>query len=440
MSYLEEDLNKTLKTILIVLVVIFVGTASFAGGFVTGHFVPLLQMRNIPLPAPALSTPSGDQQSATPQDLQTLFTPFWETWTIIHTQYVDQPVDNQKLLQGAIKGMVDSLGDKHSTYMDPKAVADFNAQLTSKQYEGIGAFVDTTNDYLTVISPIPDSPAEKAGVKPGDKIIAIDGVSMTGVPAETARQKVLGPAGSVVKLTILRASEANPIVISITRDKITVKSASGKMLDNGIAYVQIATFGDTTTDELKATLTDLMAQNPKGLILDLRFNGGGYLDTAVEVVSQFMDKGVVLYEQSGDGTRKIYNVKPGGLATKIPMVVLINEGSASASEITAGALQDYGRATLVGVVSYGKGSVQVSVPLSNNQGAIHITIAKWLTPKERTIQGLGLTPDVYVPITEADYKAGRDPQLDAAIATLMALINKTPIPTSVPTPLMTPTP
>ena len=135
MSYLEEDLNKTLKTILIVLVVIFVGTASFAGGFVTGHFVPLLQMRNIPLPAPALSTPSGDQQSATPQDLQTLFTPFWETWTIIHTQYVDQPVDNQKLLQGAIKGMVDSLGDKHSTYMDPKAVADFNAQLTSKQYE-----------------------------------------------------------------------------------------------------------------------------------------------------------------------------------------------------------------------------------------------------------------------------------------------------------------
>ncbi len=160
----------------------------------------------------------------------------------------------------------------------------------------------------------------------------------------------------------------------------------------------------------------------------------------MEVVSQFQDKGAVLYEQYGDGTKKQYDVIPGGLATKIPMVILINEGTASASDITAGALQDYGRAKLVGVVSYGKGSVQNWVPLSDNQGAVRITIAHWLTPNGRQIDKIGLTPDVYVPRTAADRQAGRDPQLDAAVETLTAMLNNTPIPTSVPTPTPTPVP
>ncbi|HVN16154.1 MAG TPA: S41 family peptidase, partial [Anaerolineales bacterium] len=169
-------------------------------------------------------------------------------------------------------------------------------------------------------------------------------------------------------------------------------------------------------------------------------NGGGYLNTAVDVASQFLDKGVVLYEQYGNGTKNTYDVQPGGLATKVPMVVLINEGTASASEIVSGALQDAQRAKLVGVVSYGKGSVQNWVPLSNNEGAVRVTIAKWLTPSGRTIDKKGLTPDVYVPMTEADYKANRDPQLDAAVETLMDMINNNPIPTSVPTPTATPIP
>jgi carboxyl-terminal processing protease len=165
-----------------------------------------------------------------------------------------------------------------------------------------------------------------------------------------------------------------------------------------------------------------MAQNPKGLILDLRNNGGGYLDTAVEVASQFIDGGVVLYEQYGDGRKNVYEAQPGGLATKIPMVVLINEGSASASEIVAGALQDHERAQLVGVTSYGKGSVQNWVPLSDNQGAVRVTIAKWLTPNGRTIHGQGLTPDVVVEMTEEDYNASRDPQLAKAVETLLQLV------------------
>jgi carboxyl-terminal processing protease len=183
-----------------------------------------------------------------------------------------------------------------------------------------------------------------------------------------------------------------------------------------------------------------MAQNPKGIILDLRNNGGGYLSTSVEVTSQFLADGVVLYEQYGDGTRTTFDAIAGGMATdtKIPMVVLINEGSASASEIVAGALQDSGRAKLIGTTSYGKGSVQNWIPLSGDNGAVRITIAKWLTPKEHTIHKIGLTPDVFVERTEEDYIAKLDPQLDAAAQTLLAMLNGTPIPTSAPTVISTP--
>jgi carboxyl-terminal processing protease len=195
------------------------------------------------------------------------------------------------------------------------------------------------------------------------------------------------------------------------------------MLDNGIGYIQITTFGDNTTSELRAALKDLLAQNPKGLVIDLRNNGGGYLQTAVEVASEFIPKGVVLYEQYGDGTRNTYDVSPGGQATEIPLVVLINEGTASASEIVSGAIQDYGRGKLVGVTSYGKGSVQNWVPLSDNEGAVRVTIAKWLTPKERSISNVGLTPDVTVEITDADLQAGLDPQLDKAVQVLLDEVN-----------------
>jgi carboxyl-terminal processing protease len=201
----------------------------------------------------------------------------------------------------------------------------------------------------------------------------------------------------------------------------------------------VTTFGDNTTPELVAALETLMAQNPKGLILDLRNNGGGYLHTSIEVSSQFLPKDeVVLYEQYGDGRKDSYTSLGEGLAVDIPMVVLINEGSASASEIVAGALQDLGRAKLVGVVSYGKGSVQLPNELSNQQGAVRVTIAKWLTPNGRLIHELGLNPDVYVSMTEEDYNNDRDPQLDAAIETLLALLAGTPIPTSMPT--VTPAP
>lgn len=418
-------MNKYVRGSLIGAVAVIMLMGSFSGGFLVGHFLPFQAGGSQPIfssaPEP-VPTISPQQQSTTPDDLDTLFQPFWESWNIVHEDYVDQPVNNELLMQGAIRGMMDALGDEHSSYMDPKTFEDANAGLAG-EYEGIGAWVDTTADYLTIISPIPGSPAEKIGLQPGDKIVAIDGNDMTGIDAELVRQRVLGPAGTKVVLTIAREGEPETLEFTITRDKIVVKSASGEMLENDIGYVQITTFGDKTTPELRATLKELMAQNPKGLVIDLRNNGGGYLQTAVEVASEFINNGVILYEQYGDGRRTTYQALKNGQATEIPLVVLINEGTASASEIVAGAIQDYGRGKLVGVTSYGKGSVQNWVPLSNNEGAVRVTIAKWLTPDERTINGEGLQPDVVVEVTDEQRQSGTDLQLDKAVEVLLDEIN-----------------
>lgn len=429
-------MNKSLKIILVILVSLILLAGAFSGGFIVGHLMPSKGALTEILP-PVVSSPSPEQQTSTPSELQVLFQPFWETWNLVHEEYVDQPVDDVALMRGAITGMLNALGDEHTSYMDPDEFVQANESL-SGNYEGIGAYVDTSTEYLTVISPIPGSPAEAAGLRSGDAIIALDGESMTGIDPEIVRKKVLGPAGSVVTLTIKRGSD-KPFDVEITRANITIKSADGKMLENDIAHVQVTTFGDNTTTELLAVLKDVMAQNPKGLILDLRNNGGGYLQTSVEVASQFLPKDeLVLIEQYGTGEKQSYTSLGDGLAVDIPLVVLINEGSASASEIVAGALQDLGRAKLLGVVSYGKGSVQTWTPLSNNQGAVRVTVAKWLTPSGRTIHDLGLTPDIYISMTEEDYENDRDPQLEAAIDTLLAILSGAPMPTSMPT--ITPVP
>ena len=424
---------KFLKFVLIGLLSLTLLGATFAGGVAVGALasngwnMPSLSGPNSPLPnVPVMATPQGANDS-TPTDLQTLFKPFWEAWELVHTQYVDQPVDDLALMQGAISGMLAALGDQHTSYMDPQEFTDANAGLEGS-YEGIGAYVDTSGEYLTVISPIKGSPAEAAGLRPGDKIIAIDGEDMTGIAPELARRSVLGPAGSTVALTIVREGEDEPLIFEITRAKIVVASVEHEMLENGIGYVKLNTFGDTTSKDMRDALKDIMSNKPRGLILDMRNNGGGYLQTAVEVVSQFIPDGVVLIERYGDGSRDTYEAIRGGLATDIPLVVLVNEGTASASEIVAGAIQDYERGKLVGMTTFGKGSVQIWSPLSDNQGAVRVTIAKWLTPKERTIHEIGLTPEFEVELTEEDFKADLDPQLDKAIEVLEQLISGTATP------------
>ncbi len=403
------------KVLTIIFIQLVMAIGIFAGGFAAGWVA-----KGSPLPhIIGVYTPAPSAQTATPGNLQDLFQPFWEAWDLLHQEYVDKAsLDDVTLMRGAIRGMYEAVGDKHTSYMDPQEYQDATESL-SGEYEGIGAWVDTGGDYLTIISPIPGSPAEKAGLRNGDQIIAVDGQDMTGVDPEVVRRKVLGPAGTTVELTILRPGADETFTVKITRARIVVNSVEGKMLENDLAYVRLITFGDKTGSELHKTLKELLQQNPKGLILDLRNNGGGYLSTAIDVASEFIHQGVVLYEEHGDGSRDTYMANGKGLATEIPLVVLVNEGTASASEIVAGAIRDHQRGKLVGVTTYGKGSVQNWIPLSNDQGAVRITTARWLTPNGYSIHGKGLEPDVVVEITQEDQENQRDPQLDKAIELLL---------------------
>lgn len=411
--------SRAIFTIIAVLLGVIMLSGACSAGFVLAQVirptVPQSLVSFVAQSTPFAPTTSVDETNPTPEDLQKTFEPFWQAWDLLHNEYVDQPLDDQMLMRGAIKGMLESLGDPHTAYLDPEQYKELNTQLKGEEtYEGIGAWVDTTSDYLTIISPMPKSPAEKAGLRTGDKIIAIDGKDMTGIDGELVRKQVLGPAGTTVTLTILREG-VEPFDVQITRASINVPSLESRMLEDNIGYIHLYVFGDKTREELRTAIKELLAQKPKGLILDLRYNGGGYLTTAIDVASEFIDAGVIMYEQYGDGTKKTYEARRGGLATDIPLVVLINEGSASASEIVAGAIQDRGRGKLVGVTSFGKGSVQIPTELKDNQGAVRITVARWLTPNGRTIHGVGLEPDITVTYTDEERAAGRDPQLEKAI-------------------------
>lgn len=411
--------------ILVVLLILVILFGTFSVGFAAGRFI------NPALGSLTLQSSELIQQSETPAvkntaevvappvDRDDLFKPFWQAWDVVHEKFVDQPVDDVALMRGAIQGMLKALGDDHTSYLDPDLAQRFEAELNGQEYDGIGAWVDITGEYLKIISPMPGSPAEKAGLRPGDMIMAIDGEDMTGVDGELVRQRVLGPKGSTVTLTVRREGVEEPLDVKVTRASIVVPTIESKMLENDIAYVKLYTFGDSTARDLRKALRTLLAEDPTGLILDLRNNGGGYLNTAIDVVSEFIPDGVVMYEEYGDGTREAFRAKSGGIATKVPMVVLINEGSASASEIVAGAIQDRQRGQLVGVTSFGKGSVQTVERLVNDQGQIRVTIARWLTPNERQINKVGLEPDVMVEITDEDRQQNLDPQLDKAIEILL---------------------
>jgi len=426
--------NKVLRTILFVILAIVVAAGLFAGGIVVGNQLPTGMVQSAfqgqtPTTQPTevvTDVCTSYASASTPEELKTLFAPFWESWQLLHENFVDQPLDDVALMRGAIRGMLAATGDKHTSYMDPTEFKQANASMEG-EYEGIGAWVDTTGDYLTIIAPMKGSPAEAAGLKANDVVIAVDGEDQTGVPGDLVLQKILGPAGEPVTLTIRRGDET--LEFTIVRAKISVPVVDYQMLENDIAYIALTTFNDQATEQLREALDELMAQNPKGLILDLRNNGGGYLSTAIEVASEFIPKGVIMYEEYGDGTREVYNAKRGGRATEIPLVVLVNEGTASASEIVAGAIQDHGRGKLVGTQTYGKGSVQNWIPLSSEDSGVRITIARWLTPNGKQINNVGLTPDVVVEMsdnyvqtpsdTDIESIEWHDTQLEAAIELLL---------------------
>src|SRR5665648_73529 len=403
--------TSTLKYLLVILVAFILLLGAFSGGFLVGNsasFFDLVNNNNSSTTTASNSTDSLDE----------LFKPFWETWNYVNDKFVDQPVDQTKMMRGAIDGMLNSLGDPHTSYMDPDMYRQASTPLQG-EYDGIGAWVDLTGEFLTIISPMPNSPAEKQGLKPEDQVIAVDGEDVTELSGEQVLKKILGEAGTDVTLSIFRPVDNSTFDVTITRQKIEIPSVTSKMIENNIAYVQLSNFGDKTHEELKKQLKGLLKEDPQGLILDLRNNGGGYLTAAIEVTSEFVNKSPIMYEEFGDGSRVTYDAKPLGIFTKLPMVILINGGTASASEITAGAIQDYKRGVLVGTQSYGKGSVQNWITLADDQGAIRVTIARWLTPNERQINEIGLSPDYIVEITEDDIAAKIDPQLEKAIQLLL---------------------
>ncbi len=419
--------SRAVKIFAGLIVGLFLASGVFTAGLAVGASIPGLSRGNLPFLNPVTefepplevqsSTPPAPSATSTPApDPEELFAPFWEVWDIIHDQYVD-PVNDLELMRGAIRGMLEALGDPHTSYMDPDEYRQATIPLEG-EYEGIGAWVDPEGEYLTIISPMPDSPAERAGLRPGDQIIAVDGEDMTGVDGNLVIRRVLGPAGTSVSLTVRRESGGEPFTVEIVRESITIPSVEARMLEGDIAYIRLFNFGDQTTQDLRAALRELQADDPSGLILDLRGNGGGFLSTSVEVASEFLSDGLVLIERFGDGSEQRYPVQDGGLATDIPLVILIDGGTASASEIVAGAIQDQERGLLVGETSFGKGSVQNWVPLDGGEGAVRVTIARWYTPDGREISELGLTPDVMVEIPEEGLDPEEDPQLDKAIELL----------------------
>lgn len=409
-------LSKPLRIFLGIITAIILLAGSFSGGLLVGVALPTKTASALPLKE-IFQLPQINADTSAAPTRETLFRPFWQAWDLVHQYFVEQPVNDQKLMQGAIRGMLASLDDPYSAYMDPEEYKQSTSDLQG-EYEGIGAYVDIKGDYLSIIAPMPDSPAEKAGLKTGDIVIKVDGEDMTGIDGNVVLSKILGPAGTQVTLTIFRESEEQPFDVTITRAQIKVAMVETKMLPDNIAYLKLTSFSSDSDKQIHKALEELLAKNPAGLIFDLRYNTGGYLDAAINIISEFVPSGTIMYEEYSDGARKTFESRGGGIAYDIPMVVLVNEGSASASEITAGALQDLGRGKLVGVKTYGKGLVQNWTELMNDQGAVRITVAHWLTPNGRQINKEGLEPDVKVEITDDDIKAERDPQLDKAVELL----------------------
>ena len=340
---------------------------------------------------------------------------FWKVWDTIKNKFIDKnQLTDAQLFYGAMAGVVDSLGDPYSVFLNPQTSEEFSDELNGK-FEGIGAEIGIRNNQLTIISPLPESPAEQAGLKALDRIIGIDGLETTGMSLDQAVSLIRGDKDTEVILTVTRDGLNESKEIKIIRN--TIKIISVNWTDkNGIAYVKLTNFNSDTSAKFLEVANEVINSSPKGVILDLRNNPGGYLETAVDIAGYWIKEGqVVVREEFSNAEQNQEYVSNGkGQLADFKTVVLVNGGSASASEIVAGALQDYQLATVVGETTFGKGSVQELENLSDGS-AIKLTIARWLTPYSRTIDKNGIQPDFELKLTEEDINENKDPQLDKAL-------------------------
>jgi len=347
------------------------------------------------------------------------FSLFWKVWDTLKEKYVDSnQLDSKKLFYGSIKGMMQATGDPYTAFLDPEENKEFNEDITGR-FEGIGAELGIKNKILTVIAPLEDSPAEKSGLRAGDKIIKINGETAAEMSIDEAVDKIRGPKGTKVKLTVFRNGDAEAREIEITREIINVKSVKFELKEDNIAYFKIIKFGEETDKEFSLAVKRALSQGAKKVILDMRNNPGGYLDAAVNMAGKMIPKGnIVVIEENSRGKRKEIYAKGGDVLSRMETVVLINMGSASASEILAGALRENrDNVTVVGETSYGKGSVQEFINLPQGT-AVKITVSKWLTPKGEQINEKGIKPDIEVKMSYEDFENDRDPQLEKALEVL----------------------
>ena len=338
-----------------------------------------------------------------------------EAWQIILDDFVDSDeLDLNKLSQGAIEGLIEALDDPYSDYFDADHYALTQGELEGS-FGGIGLKIKIDEEgQLTVVTALIGSPAQREGIMPGDRILEIDGKTTEGMSSIEAAVEIRGELGTQITLRILHQGEDVPQDIVITREEIELASVLPSTRLDNIAHIEVKHFSSRTGAEIISTLEDITADGVSGIILDLRDNLGGVLEAAVDLASQFLEEGVILYVIDRKGNRETWEVREGGLATDLPLAVLVNGISASASEIVAGALQDHGRGVVIGTKTLGKGSVNHFHQLSDGS-AIYITTARWYTPNERQIEGQGILPDVMVEITAEDIEADYDPQLERAI-------------------------
>jgi carboxyl-terminal processing protease len=406
------------------IVAVLAGSTLFVAGFSLGRQSALTP-----------GTPSGDAEA---------FQPFWDTYSAITDRYAGGDVDQRSLVEGAIKGMIGALGDPFSLYMTSD---EFKASLQgiAGQFEGIGATIGTVDAAgdtsscatlgdgcrLAVVQPLTGSPAEKAGLEPGDVITAIDGTALSGLSVDTARGKVRGPKDTTVTLQIERAKRV-PFTVPIVRAVIVQPEVETQSLaDGAVAYIKLNGFSDRAAADFDSALSAAVDRGQKQIVLDLRGNPGGLVTAARDVASQFLANGTIFWEEDALGNLTETTARPGGVATdpSIHVAVLVDGGTASASEIVTGALHDRGRAIVLGAKTYGKGTVQQWTQLEDDSGGFRLTIAKWLTPDKTWIHEVGIMPDLLV--TAPPAKPGEDPVIDAALKALGdAATGDAPVPTT----------
>ncbi len=399
------------RAVIILFLIVFIGFA-----FSSGWFLGKEQGVRAAVPRGEGLVLNQDEVSETLAD-NVEFGQFWDVWNLVKEKYYQQPVSDKELFYGAIEGMVAAAGDPYTTYFDPEAAADFQSML-SGSFSGIGAEIGMKEEQLVVVSPLAGSPAETAGIRAGDAIVMIDTVETYGISVEKAVSLIRGEKGTTVVLSVVHEGDDVLTEVSIVRDTITIDSVKWSVDEQGIALISIFTFNDDTTELFNNAINDILSKGATRIILDLRGDPGGLLTAAIDVASAWVGYETVVVEKEQDDAKSFSGVSAPRLQG-IPTVVLVNGGSASASEIVAGALQDYKFATVVGTQTFGKGSVQDYRELEDGS-AVKITIAEWYTPNGRSINETGITPDVIVDFTREEALANHDPQKEKAIELLLA--------------------